>query len=272
MDMLYAEYDARKKQTWLALLLWACVGFTAAQEFYLRRYISAYFILLFWWGGIIESVTIASGLGIGMMILAAVWAIVMGFMIPSRVRELNDELRKEIEDAHEWDNRHFGSESLERRSPAVNVKAPYIAPHRGSAVATSAPLNREVRARSVAEEERRRRIAAEDDAANERARRRAAEDEADTSNAILTAALVGALDTPSPSVPDPSPIDAGGGSFGGGGADASWSPDPSPSTDSGSSSSSYDSGSSSSCDSGSSSYDSGSSSSFDSGGGSDSSS
>ena len=88
------RFEASKKSTLIAYLLWFFLGWLGAHRFYLGYVTSGLILLALWVVG-----TVLSVIYIGFIILAlpAIWWVVDLFLIPGLARERNHQIIAEIE-------------------------------------------------------------------------------------------------------------------------------------------------------------------------------
>ena len=88
------RFEANKKSTVVAYLLWFFLGYFGVHRFYLGYVTSGLVLLALWLGG-----TVLSVIYIGFLILAipAIWWVVDLFLIPGMARTRNLEIIAEIE-------------------------------------------------------------------------------------------------------------------------------------------------------------------------------
>ncbi|MCX7377497.1 MAG: TM2 domain-containing protein [Alphaproteobacteria bacterium] len=88
-DVTTMRYDANKKSTLVAYLLWFFLGWLGGHRFYLGHTGSAVAMLII---TIISTILIFVGIGFLGLMAIGIWALVDAFLIPGMVRSQNNEL------------------------------------------------------------------------------------------------------------------------------------------------------------------------------------
>lgn len=86
---LRLRYDAAKKSTLIAYILWFFLGPFGVHRFYLHRIVTGIAYLLLWAiGGLLTFI----GVGYLLLAIAAIWQVIDIFLIPGMVQDYNTRL------------------------------------------------------------------------------------------------------------------------------------------------------------------------------------
>jgi TM2 domain-containing membrane protein YozV len=88
-DIASMRYDANKKSTLVAYLLWFFLGWLGGHRFYLGATGSAIAMLII---TIVSTLLVFFGIGLLGLLAIGIWALVDAFLIPGMVRNQNNEL------------------------------------------------------------------------------------------------------------------------------------------------------------------------------------
>jgi TM2 domain-containing membrane protein YozV len=91
--MAMMQYDANKKSTLVAYLLWFFFGWIGGHRFYLGRTMSAVGMMVLFGLSVLLSFVFIGFIGFGIL---AIWALVDAFLIPGMIAENNNTLINQI--------------------------------------------------------------------------------------------------------------------------------------------------------------------------------